>query len=86
MTYHTHIIPAGEFKTHCLHIMDEVQQNRSTYVITKRGKPVAQIVPCLEVVENMPSLFGALAGQAVIKGDLMDPLESTWDESKFDDL
>ena len=30
-------IAAGEFKTHCLRVMDEVQQKRVTVIITKRG-------------------------------------------------
>jgi hypothetical protein len=38
------IIPAGEFKAKCLQLMDEVYENRNlTIIITKRGKPVAQM-------------------------------------------
>ena len=33
---------AGSFKVHCLAVMDEVQANRETVVITKHGKPVAK--------------------------------------------
>ena len=40
-------IPAGEFKTHCLRIMDEVNQHRQPVMITKKGVPVAKLVPVL---------------------------------------
>ncbi len=38
---------AGKFKDVCLKTLDEVARNRSTVVITKRGRPVAKLVPCL---------------------------------------
>ena len=41
----TKTIPAGEFKVHCLAVMDEVQAKRQAVLITKRGKPVAKLVP-----------------------------------------
>ena len=39
-------IPAGQFKNTCLKTLDEVAQTRSVIVITKRGRPVAKLVPC----------------------------------------
>jgi len=41
-------IPAGEFKAKCLKLLDEVQKQRRQIVITKRGKPVARLVPLAE--------------------------------------
>ncbi len=38
-------IPAGEFKQGCLAILDQVAEHHQEYVITKRGKPVARLVP-----------------------------------------
>ena len=38
-------IAAGEFKARCLKLMDEVQATGEEVVITKRGKPVAKLVP-----------------------------------------
>ncbi len=38
-------IPAGEFKQHCLRILDQVADTHSEVVITKRGRPVAKLVP-----------------------------------------
>jgi prevent-host-death family protein len=37
---------AGKFKDLCLKTLDEVARTKSTIVITKRGRPVAKLVPC----------------------------------------
>jgi len=36
---------AGVFKAKCLAVLDRVQKKREGVVITKRGKPVARVVP-----------------------------------------
>ncbi len=37
---------AGKFKDQCLRLLDEVARTKSAVVITKRGRPVAKLVPC----------------------------------------
>jgi antitoxin (DNA-binding transcriptional repressor) of toxin-antitoxin stability system len=37
---------AGKFKDACLKILDDVARNKTSVVITKRGRPVAKLVPC----------------------------------------
>jgi prevent-host-death family protein len=37
---------AGKFKDECLKILDDVARNKTSVVITKRGRPVAKLVPC----------------------------------------
>jgi prevent-host-death family protein len=65
-------VPAAEFKANCLRLMDEVAQQRRPIVITKRGKPVAKLVP----VEQEPTdLFGYMAGSARICGDIISPID-----------
>jgi prevent-host-death family protein len=61
---------AGAFKTNCLAVMDEVQAKRVTVVITKRGKPVAKLVP---VETKSDDLFGFLQGKVTIVGDVVSP-------------
>ena len=61
---------AGVFKTNCLKVMDEVQAKRMTVVITKRGKPVAKLVP---VTEEKDDIFGFLEGKVKITGDVVAP-------------
>lgn len=36
---------AGKFKNQCLKILDRVAETRTPLIITKRGKPVATVVP-----------------------------------------
>jgi prevent-host-death family protein len=69
-------IPAGEFKAKCLAIMDDVQQRGGAYLITKRGVPVAKLVPAR--VERRP-LLGSMKGTVVTRGDVVKPLDEPWD-------
>ena len=62
---------AGTFKAKCLAVMDEVQSKRVTVVITKRGKPVAKLVP-VEVEKD--EIFGFLRGKGKIKGNMVSPI------------
>ena len=41
----TRQIKASEFKAKCLALMDEVARTGNPLVITKNGKPVAELVP-----------------------------------------
>jgi prevent-host-death family protein len=70
-------IPAGEFKTHCLELMDEVRDRHREIVITKRGKPVAKLVPFVE--EKRPDIFGCMKGTVTILGDIVGPTGEVWD-------
>ncbi len=66
-------IPAGQFKARCLAIMDEVQAKHQAVVITKRGKPVAKLVP---VEKEKDDIFGFMKGKGTveIKGDIISPV------------
>ena len=72
---------AGQFKVHCLTVMDEVQAKRETVVITKHGKPVAKLVP---VDEGSDDIYGFLDGKGEITGDVVSPALSSedWGELK----
>jgi prevent-host-death family protein len=61
---------AGEFKVHCLAVMDEVQSKRQAVLITKRGKPVAKLVP---VEKETDDIFGFFKGKGTITGDVVSP-------------
>ena len=62
---------AGEFKTRCLKVMDQVQKTREPLVITKRGKPVAKLVPADKAGND---IFGCLKSVVKIVGDIESPL------------
>ena len=38
-------IPAGQFRARCLALLDEVASSGEELVVTKRGRPVARVVP-----------------------------------------
>jgi prevent-host-death family protein len=61
---------AGEFKTRCLKVMDQVRATRQPVVITKRGRPVAKLVP---VDRRSDDIFGCLKGVMEIVGDIESP-------------
>ncbi|MGB7602233.1 MAG: type II toxin-antitoxin system Phd/YefM family antitoxin [Candidatus Sulfotelmatobacter sp.] len=61
---------AGEFKIHCLAVMDEVQAKREAVLITKRGKPVAKLVPA---DDNTNDFYGFFVGKGKIVGDVVAP-------------
>jgi len=65
-------VGAAEFKASCLRLMDEVAQQRRPIIITKRGKPVAKLVP---VETEAIGLFGRMAGSVKICGDIINPIE-----------
>jgi prevent-host-death family protein len=64
-------MPAGAFKAQCLKVMDEVQSKRQAVLITKRGKPVAKLVP---VEKEKDDIFGFYKGKIEIKGDIVSPI------------
>lgn len=63
-------ISAGLFKAKCLAVMDEVQATHEAVVITKRGKPVAKLVP---ITTDKDEIFGFLAGKGALIGDVISP-------------
>ena len=54
------VVPAATFKAKCLALLDEVEATRQPLVVTKRGRPVARLVPVDSGVER--SIFGAARG------------------------
>jgi prevent-host-death family protein len=70
-------ISAAEFKAKCLKLMDEIARTRKSIVITKRGKPVAKLVPADP--EPRKPLFGCMAGTVTYEGDLLAPLDVEWE-------
>jgi prevent-host-death family protein len=73
-------IAAGEFKAKCLALLDDVQQKREEIVVTKRGKPVARLVP-IEQAEK-PPLFGRMKGTITILGNIIAPTGEIWDAER----
>lgn len=68
----------SQFKAHALKIIDQVAKSQEPLIITKRGQPLAQIIPYQETVpEHKP---GQLQGTLVFEEDLLTPLgEKLWE-------
>jgi len=58
--------------------MDRVAERRETYVITKRGKPVAKLVPADPPKPR--SVFGCMADLTEVVGDVEKP---AWSEEEW---
>jgi prevent-host-death family protein len=70
-------IAAGEFKARCLALMEDVRSTREPIVITKRGKPVAKLVPAGPEKDDW---IGRLNGVIKIVGDIESPIDG-WESS-----
>jgi prevent-host-death family protein len=70
-------IAAGEFKARCLQLMDEVNQDGIEIVITKRGRPVARLVP---VRKEKLSPIGWMEGTVEIHSDIVNSDPDDWEE------
>ena len=68
-------IPAAVFKAECLKLMDEVARTGQPVVITKHGRPVAQLTP---IPAQSRSLFGYMRNTFNIKGDIVAPMQEAW--------
>jgi prevent-host-death family protein len=63
---------AGKFKTQCLQVMESVRATREPVVITKRGRPVAKLVPA---DPDAQEFLGRLKSVIKITGDIESPVE-----------
>lgn len=72
-------VAAGKFKSQCLALMDEVERKRKEIIITKRGRPVAKLVP---VNAGRDVLFGGMRGTARIVGDIVAPIGERWNAER----
>ena len=74
-------VPATKFKAQCLALMDRVAEKRESYVITKRGRPVAKLVPPDPPVRS--SVLGCMADRMEIVADLD---KAGWGERQWKEL
>ena len=68
-------VSASYFQAHCLDILDEVAKTGLPLIVTKRGKPLAKLVP-LDSMEP-PSLLGSVRYKR--EQDLLSPVTESWE-------
>jgi prevent-host-death family protein len=73
-------VSISEFKARCLALLDLVKKTGQPLLITKRGEPIAQVVPPPEG-QKPPSWLGCMRGTGIIVGDIVSPAtdEDEWE-------
>lgn len=66
-------IAISEFKAKCLSLLDRVNKTKQPLRVTRRGKPVADVVPPAEKPANR-DWIGSMAGTIKVTGDIVSPV------------
>jgi prevent-host-death family protein len=67
-------IAVSKFKATCLAILERVRKTGESYVITKRGVPIAQVVLPRLLTPINKSAFGCMAEMGEEIGDIVEPI------------
>ena len=70
-------VSVSEFKAHCLQYLEETRTIHTELLVTKRGKPIAKIVPVTN--EGMPFAYGDMQNSITLKSNILDPIDTEWD-------
>ncbi len=63
-------IPISKFKATCLAVLEQVRKTRRPVLVTRFGKPVAEVVPP-SPRPTQKRILGAMEGQGEIRGDIV---------------
>jgi prevent-host-death family protein len=62
-------LSVSKFKATCLAVVEEVAKTKRGVIITKRGKPIAELIPYEAETEPVP-----LKNTVALLGDIMSPV------------
>ena len=65
-------IPVSEFKANCSALIEHVRKTKRSIRITRRGKPIAEIIPLASA--KGANRLGRMRGTAEIVGDIVSPV------------
>jgi prevent-host-death family protein len=71
-------VSASDLKNSWHHYLEQVAQGRQEVVVTRYGKPIAKLSP-VESAHEEGGLFGWMSGTVTVHGDIVAPLEETWE-------
>jgi len=66
-------IAISEFKAKCLSLLEEVSKTKTPLRVTRRGKPLADVIPATPEAEER-SWIGSMAGSIDVVGDIVSPV------------
>lgn len=67
-------MPISKFKATCLAAIDRVRNTGRPLLVTKRGVPVAQVLPPPKAEPSHNAAFGSMAEGTEEIGDILEPL------------
>jgi prevent-host-death family protein len=68
-------LSVSKFKSTCLSVLEDVQKQKKRLIITKRGKPIAEVIPYVKS-GSQTSLKDTLS----FMGDIVSPVaEKDWE-------
>jgi prevent-host-death family protein len=72
-------VSVSEFKATCLALLERVRKSGQTITVTKRGKPVAKVVPIGGLETKKRRILGYMKGTGRIVGDIESPASDPQD-------
>ena len=63
-------IAISKFKATCLEVLERVRKTRKAILVTRFGKPIAEVAPP-PILKQKGDWLGSMAGTAKIKGDIV---------------
>ena len=69
-------IAISKFKATCLGLLERVSKTGEPLLVTKRGKPIAQVLPPPPPEPAKESAFGCMRGTSEQLGDIVGPLSA----------
>ena len=77
-----HEIAISEFKEKCLSLLEEVNKTKIPLRVTRRGIPLADVVPASPDAEER-AWIGSMTGTLKITGDIVSPVIDRRDVEAF---
>lgn len=72
-------VSISKLKQKTTKILNELNEE---VIITKRGRPIAKIVPIIKKQENEKPVLGGLKHLVVEMGDVISPIEDEWEANR----
>ncbi len=71
-------VAISEFKAKCLSLLDQVQKTKKPILVTRFGKPVAEVIPASPKA-GAGDWIGSMKGTFEILGDIVSPADDEQD-------